>query len=192
MDMMGSIRGTKGERIDFMKIIPCPLPFDDVPFHVELAVRRELGLTHSNPIIAAMEQENLKITPSIEELSEEDQEKALQFMGAYDKYGCFHALDWCRTYWGTKWNAYETPTSLDTDRSFRFDTAWSTPMPVFEALAAQWPDLKFRISYADEDIGSNCGVLIFSKGVLVAHDNRAGRSEKARRFARRIKYAKGG
>lgn len=54
--------------------------------------------------------------------------------------------------WGTKWNAYDYTVEPG---KLRFDTAWSHPMPVMRALAAKYPDEKFEIKYADEDIGSN-------------------------------------
>jgi hypothetical protein len=62
---------------------------------------------------------------------------------------------WCIENWGTKWGAYafyvieETPTS----GVYRFDTAWSTPVPVFEALAALHPELAFTTDSYDEGGG---------------------------------------
>lgn len=39
----------------------------------------------------------------------------------------------------------------------RFETAWSSPAPIFEKMAKRFPHLEFHILYADEDTGSNCG-----------------------------------
>ena len=70
---------------------------------------------------------------------------------------------------GTKWNAYDCYKSryIDTKNyklkiaewTIVFDTDRSTPFPIWEALALQYPDLTFDIQYADEDIGYNCGTI---------------------------------
>lgn len=60
--------------------------------------------------------------------------------------------------WGTKWNAYETSIVTDvaedaTDDAeliFTFNTAWNTPRPVIEALAASFPELEFFHEFFDE------------------------------------------
>lgn len=64
-------------------------------------------------------------------------------------------LDWSLKCWGTKWNAYMV--DVNTSR-IRFDTAWSLPRSVVEALASR----KIGVwvwSFADEDIGNNCGTV---------------------------------
>lgn len=69
-----------------------------------------------------------------------------------------------RSGWGTKWNAYEV---TDKDDHFEFQTAWSTPDPVIQALSQQFPAYTFYVEYADEDIGSNCGTYTYINGELV-------------------------
>jgi len=70
--------------------------------------------------------------------------------------------EWCCEHWGTKWNAYGqkklSPTAI------YFLTAWSAPEPVMDALAAKFPDVSFTLEYADEDVGSNAGVIRYDKG----------------------------
>lgn len=61
---------------------------------------------------------------------------------------------WSVDNWGTKWNAYDISVS---ESSVRFDTAWSAPLPIFEALAERFPDYSFDIKYADENYGYNFG-----------------------------------
>ena len=39
-----------------------------------------------------------------------------------------------------------------------FETAWSTPFPVMEKLQQKYDIESLECSYADEDIGSNCGI----------------------------------
>lgn len=70
--------------------------------------------------------------------------------------------EWCCEHWGTKWNAYGQkrlgPTSV------YFETAWSAPEPVMDALAAKFPDVPFMLEYADEAFGHNTGILRYAKG----------------------------
>ena len=66
--------------------------------------------------------------------------------------------DWSCANWGTKWNAYSVQ---EIPGGVQFDTAWSMPEPVISALAARFPDERIEIKYADEDIGSNYGWVIY-------------------------------
>lgn len=62
---------------------------------------------------------------------------------------------WALKHWGTKWNAHTR--SFDrpngTSLRFQFDTPWTFPTPVFDALAAAFPGLVFSGS-AYEDSGA--------------------------------------
>lgn len=59
-------------------------------------------------------------------------------------------LDWARTYWGTKWNAYgQLPVEADKNTVIlRFQTAWSPPYPWLVALFNTCGD--FRHNWLDE------------------------------------------
>lgn len=73
----------------------------------------------------------------------------------------FNWYDWHCTYWGTKWNAYDGYTKIGkTQLTFVFSTAWSAPFPVYTKLCELGYDLDIR--YADEDIGANCGQVIYN------------------------------
>jgi hypothetical protein len=62
--------------------------------------------------------------------------------------------------WGTKWDVgisdkmKYSETSLEDDDEghlrYRFDTAWSPPLPAIAKLATQYPDLTITISYEEE------------------------------------------
>lgn len=69
--------------------------------------------------------------------------------------------DWCIENWGTKWNAGDTVVDSDV---IEFQTAWSTPVPVFVELSKRLKDTSIIVHYADEDIGSNCGSLVIVNG----------------------------
>jgi hypothetical protein len=68
--------------------------------------------------------------------------------------------DWNVRNWGTKWdvgvgddNEYpetELMEESDTYLAYRFNTAWSPPLPAIEALSAQYPDVEFNLSYEEE------------------------------------------
>ena len=65
--------------------------------------------------------------------------------------------------WGTKWDVavpdeakYNETEMEEADNGenkvvyYRFNTAWSRPMPALEKLSAQYPDLLFTLSYEEE------------------------------------------
>lgn len=82
------------------------------------------------------------------------------------KYGCTTWYEWSYSNWGTKWNAMKVEIIDSPEEcSVYFDTAWNAPVPIFSALSKKFPDLIFSISYADEDIGSNCGYMNFANGI---------------------------
>ena len=68
--------------------------------------------------------------------------------------------DWNVRNWGTKWdvgvgddNEYPDTELMEEDETslaYRFNTAWSPPLPAIEALSAQYPDVEFNLSYEEE------------------------------------------
>lgn len=76
--------------------------------------------------------------------------------------------EWCRDHWGTKWDAYDIGFDYD---SVYFQTAWSTPLPIWAELSKRFPDLRLEVEYADEDIGSNCGRLAYMNGKQVMSED---------------------
>jgi hypothetical protein len=68
--------------------------------------------------------------------------------------------DWNVTNWGTKWdvavhdNKEYSDTELmeetETSLAYRFNTAWSPPMPAIAKLSEQYPTLVFTLSYEEE------------------------------------------
>ncbi|MCL2393048.1 MAG: hypothetical protein FWC87_00045 [Acidimicrobiaceae bacterium] len=88
--------------------------------------------------------------------------------------------DWQVANWGTKWNAY---TITEGEGEVRFQTAWSAPMPVFEALSRQHPDLDVVVRYADEDFGNNVGEFTLRDGVETAANHLGGYTPEAEALA---------
>lgn len=72
-----------------------------------------------------------------------------------------------RTSWGTKWNACRS--TRNGDIAF-FDTAWTCPLPFYIALSKKFPTELISVTYADEDIGSNCGTFKLLNGEMVTKD----------------------
>ncbi len=63
-----------------------------------------------------------------------------------EQFGSANWYDWSIANWGTKWNSYgyHDYTEKDFDgATLTFDTAWSNPQPVIDALAAKYPALSF-------------------------------------------------
>ena len=63
--------------------------------------------------------------------------------------------------WGTKWDVAKSDSPNDwsateitsesaTHISYRFDTAWSPPLPVIEELSVQHPELEITLEYEEE------------------------------------------
>ena len=77
------------------------------------------------------------------------------------RYGERDWYDWSIKNWGTKWNAGATVVDSDI---IEFQTAWSTPIPVFVELSKRMKDVAIIVHYADDDIGSNCGTLVIVNG----------------------------
>ena len=77
-------------------------------------------------------------------------------------YGYATWYDWCVEEWGTKWNCHEYRLE-DSDRC-TFETAWTHPGPIIEALSRQHPQLILEVSYADEDLGNNAGRYTIKNG----------------------------
>jgi hypothetical protein len=91
---------------------------------------------------------------------DEDFEEFIQILRNLRKHGHASWYDWSVANWGTKWNAYET----QHNDHLQFDTAWSAPLPVIEKLVAMFPEETIEHKWADEDIGSNYGHRIYTKG----------------------------
>jgi len=65
--------------------------------------------------------------------------------------GEYNWYNWNCNNWGTKWDACEPDVdSTDDMLTYRFDTAWSPPLDVFEKLCAKYPEVHFEMEYQEE------------------------------------------
>jgi hypothetical protein len=155
--------------IDFNKIIPMPavLRERDGIMHIPTGLLQRVANGEETAECAAEEwakatKTSAVVFPSL--VKQIDwQSRCLHDTGFTSWY------DWSVENWGTKWNAYGTPDRRDTDSTIWFDTAWSVPQPVIEALTAMFPEVTFCITWADEDTGNNCGSVTLRNGEMLSH-----------------------
>lgn len=94
-----------------------------------------------------------------------------------ETYGYQTWYEWSIANWGTKWDAYNHSVGESathpyvTDHSYvtYFETAWSPAIPVLEAMSEAFPNLSFRMPYADEG-GGFAGVAHAEDGVVTDVD----------------------
>ncbi len=101
-------------------------------------------------------------------------------------YGENNWYDWSVKHWGTKWNAYDFESNEYYPNPIIFSTAWSAPYEIYEALAKKFPNLKFSVQYADEDMGNNCGEITYENGEF--HDWEPGSDKEGMEFACQVWY----
>lgn len=99
--------------------------------------------------------------------SDEAIKLAKQYKYNLDNYGFRTWYDWRVANWGAKWNASSIENG---DFGIRFDTAWTTPLPVIRRISQMFPDVKLTIEFADEDIGQNCGVYVLKDGEILSFE----------------------
>lgn len=102
---------------------------------------------------------------------------------------CWHS--WNTSSWGTKWNAYSAEVA---EGRIQFETAWSHPYPVIQALHDKFPEERIEVKYADEDFGSNLGHYIVNDDGsgevdwLVNDDTSS--EEECNEFASQVRYGR--
>lgn len=82
-----------------------------------------------------------------------------------EKYGAETWYEWCIEHWGTKWNSYHHNTSLE-HFDFCFDTAWGSPVEIFEALSRMFT-VEITV-IACEEFDCFCTEYQFSQGNIVS------------------------
>ena len=85
---------------------------------------------------------------------------------------------WCTRNWGTKWNTDEG-CKLRDDNTLHFETAWSTPLPVLNALSKKFPSVTFFHQWSDEDLGYNVGQVTLLNGTVIQENIPEGGSKEA-------------
>ncbi|OAN76742.1 hypothetical protein A8B82_15215 [Sulfitobacter sp. EhC04] len=137
--------------VDFNALIPMP----KILKHTASGSRDFDGVKHKNWFI---ENPEAPFRDQVKRAFTDEEIQVLQQIGFSSWY------DWSIEKWGVKWNAYAINR---TETDVTFQTAWSSPKEVFEALSGRFPDEEIRVEFADEDIGSNCGTATYRWGNLV-------------------------
>jgi hypothetical protein len=118
---------------------------------------------------------------ALDMLNDENKKRAIelgkQYQSNMEKYNAFNWYDWCVQNWGTKWNSYELYT--DDDNMISFQTAWSHPLPVIEALSKKFPEAIFDVKFADEDVSYNVGRYQMKNGVIIMDNSPVNGSKEA-------------
>lgn len=167
-----SVVNDKG-RIDFNLMAPFPGPrgddWDGIYGDAETAAEFVLGIgLNENALIAHFEITNRR-NVDIKKLSAVSFQQFVGMLENYRACGYLHNMAWARDKWGTKWNACEPQHDFEAG-TMQFDTAWSCPEPIFRELSRRFPDDEIAITFADEDIGSNCGTFTLKGGLEIAGD----------------------
>ncbi len=101
--------------------------------------------------------------------------------------GLKHWYEWSCHFWGTKWDCYEITFKKEKDPIldqmahafagknkkgvvfgrvlYTFQTAWSAPHPVVKKIAEEYPNLRIKHEWSDEDTsGENHGRALYQNG----------------------------
>ena len=65
--------------------------------------------------------------------------------------------DWCIKNWGTKWGfcRSELVKEYEDELLYRFETAWSPPLPLIKAMGEMFTELEFDLRYFECGMGFN-------------------------------------
>lgn len=174
-----------GERFDFNKIVPQPseLLTCSVSGGVTNLAQLAMGQTDlfprqldrdaalrsgdyallSESLRAGTMQRCLQERDLANKFSDEDFEKFISCLRSIRATGHSSWYEWNNEHWSTKWNSYSCERKSET--VIEFQTAWNTPEKIFAAIQENH-ECDFSVSYADEDIGNNVGILSYAGGKL--------------------------
>ena len=88
-----------------------------------------------------------------------------QYLENSERYGAETWYFWRSAHWGTKWNTLDDVIIPDGKMSWEFRSPWCPPLPVIRVLSQIFPEVRFVLQYADEDLGQNCGIVEYIDGV---------------------------
>lgn len=162
--ILNSVINDAGE-IDFNKIIEVDDEFSNFEPNSDVISRAKnaMGIPLAdNGIIGGFERSN-RIRDCFKPIDKQSIDQVIKAIRLYQKTGFFYWYEAQVDSWGTKWNAYGQNIAND---YISFQTAWSIPMPVLMELSRKYPAITFDIKYADEDLGSNCGMFQLLNGVI--------------------------
>lgn len=83
------------------------------------------------------------------------------------KYGCATWLEWCRSNWGTKWNAYQCAPLDERAGTMEFQTANCAVPKIAEALSKRFPVETVTYRWSGLDLTQDLGRMVFQDGKAV-------------------------
>jgi hypothetical protein len=176
--------------IDFNKVIPMPETLD-----IESGSRTDRGLKAYKDFVSIyllnkdingvdllnipLESEKVFLDMRTD-IDKDEWELGRTAFQNIQKYGSPTWYEWSINNWGTKWNAcgYEADTDYSGRDKLCFETAWSAPHPIIKKLSEMYPEIKFEIEWADEDLGNNCGRSVYLAGEEIEEYYPQGRKEE--------------
>lgn len=149
------VKGEDQQFFDFNKIIPMPKELEGTTSPTRIVSQAEydekLRLKNEGKL---HEFETLPITQAM-------------FDDYRQRFGFTDWYSWRTNHWDTKWNCYSiNADNWDSENTIVFQTAWSTPLAIFEELSRKFPDLSISVRYYDEDFGSNVGEFTLCGGEM--------------------------
>lgn len=99
------------------------------------------------------------------------------------KYGYVNWYEAHNALWDTKWNACDCEIDDDLQR-ITFDTAWAMPFNVYSELSK---NVNITVAFANEDLGSNYGIIEFNDGIgcnILKHDGSIGEAMAIRGYTK--------
>jgi hypothetical protein len=150
-----SIEGSAEDISDIKAQLNKPFQRQHDQWNMETQQMELLDTNYSNPVFAFW---NIIAPTNIEAYNKQSDHSAPlaeQMLFKGDNWYDFNVRNW-----GTKWDVAVTDddkypdTELmeetETSLAYRFNTAWSPPLPAIEALSTQYPNLEFNLSYEEE------------------------------------------
>lgn len=158
-------------KVDFNTAAPFdgPNKYDGICMDAEMAAEIACGIgVDTHPLVGAL-QASSRERFDLRKMSDESFQQMIGMLENYRACGYLHSMDFARKVWGTKWNACEQTAEPEKGRC-EFETAWACPMGVFQKLSERFPEDAINVTYADEDIGSNCGTFTLKAGQIIKQD----------------------
>jgi len=174
-EVLRAIAGENGA-MDLQKIVPMPEAIKNTKSGMDEEValscaKNDLSHWKDMPWVTNSE---ISTTRQIAEHFRVDYDEAVAYgkrlLQNLQQYGATTWYDWCWQNWGCKWNTLNSEAVKLSETSGRVDfiTPWSPPTPAIRALASEFPDHSFTLTYADFE-GGTAG-LIEVKGEKTIRD----------------------
>lgn len=158
--------------IDFNKITPMP-----ESLKIECGSNTDKGLRMVKEFLESFPEDIAKQEGFYDELMEHlhdrgkdlpEEDRKIWELGvkAVDNINRYNAptwFEWAYQNWGTKWNACHCSYDKES-KTLCFQTAWQAPLSAICKLSAMFPSTQMDLEFADEDIGHNCGRVVFKNG----------------------------